>query len=108
MAAELTTATATVVDTAVGTHVPPAARGRVDRLTDDAVAVTFDVPPSCATAYRFTAGQHVNVRTDVGGEEVRRSYSICAPATGQRLRVAVKRLDGGAFSAFAHDAAAHR
>jgi len=76
----------------------------VDRLTDDAVAVTFDVPPELRESYRFTAGQHVNVRTMLGGEEVRRSYSICAPATGQRLRVAVKRLDGGAFSAFAHDA----
>ena len=75
----------------------------VDRLTDDAVAVTFDVPPALRDDYRFTAGQHVNVRTTIDGAEIRRSYSICAPATGQRLRVAVKRLDGGAFSAYAHD-----
>ena len=75
----------------------------VDRLTDDAVAVTFDVPPELRDAYRFVAGQHVNVRTRLAGDDVRRSYSICAPATGQRLRVAVKRLDGGAFSAYAHD-----
>ena len=75
----------------------------VDRLTDDAVALTFDVPPALREAYRFIAGQHVNVRSVLAGDDVRRSYSICSPATGQRLRVAVKRLDGGAFSAYAHD-----
>ena len=75
----------------------------VERLTDDAVAITFDVPAELRGAYAFTQGQHLTLRTTIDGQEVRRNYSICAPATSGRLRVAVKRLPGGAFSAFAHE-----
>ncbi len=73
----------------------------VERLTDDSVAVTFDVPDELRDDYSFSAGQHLTLRTEVDGIEVRRNYSICAPATSGRLRVAVKRLEGGAFSAYA-------
>ncbi len=80
----------------------------VEALTDDAVAVTFDVPPQVAGDYAYTAGQHLTLRTDVGGHVVRRSYSICTavPASGapESLRVAVKRLEGGAFSGWVHGA----
>ncbi|MFI6816248.1 2Fe-2S iron-sulfur cluster-binding protein [Nonomuraea sp. NPDC050328] len=67
----------------------------VDRLTDDAVAVTF------AERLPFVQGQHLTVRTFLGGEEVRRSYSICSPVGGP-LRIGVKRLPGGAFSEWAN------
>ena len=80
----------------------------VERLTDDAVAVTFDVPDELRDDYAFTQGQHLTVRTEIDGEEVRRNYSICAPATGGRLRVGVKRLAGGAFSGHATSALAGR
>jgi ring-1,2-phenylacetyl-CoA epoxidase subunit PaaE len=74
----------------------------VERLTDDAVAVNFDVPAELAEEYRFRAGQHVNVRAVSGaGDDVRRSYSICAPASSGRLRIAVKRIPDGAFSSYA-------
>jgi len=76
--------------------------GAVERLTDDAVALTFDVPPELAHAYRFAPGQHVNIRTGIDGDDVRRSYSICSPAPSGDLRVAVKRLPGGAFSTWAN------
>lgn len=79
----------------------PLAVAEVERLTDDAVALTFAVPPELAEAYRFAPGQHLTVRTHLDGLEVRRNYSICAPATSGRLRIAVKRLGGGAFSAWA-------
>jgi ring-1,2-phenylacetyl-CoA epoxidase subunit PaaE len=75
----------------------------VERLTDDAVAVTFDVPAELADDYRFAHGQHLTVRTTLGGEEVRRNYSICSPASSGRLRIAIKRLEGGSFSAYAID-----
>ncbi len=73
----------------------------VERLTDEAVAITFAVPDDLRDDYAFAAGQHLTVRITIDGEEVRRNYSICAPASSGRLRVAVKRLEGGAFSAFA-------
>ena len=76
---------------------------RVDRETRDAIAVTFDVPEALRDAFRFEPGQHLTLRTDIGGEDVRRSYSICA-AVGEPLRIAVKRSPGGLFSMWANDA----
>ncbi|WP_116948332.1 1,2-phenylacetyl-CoA epoxidase subunit PaaE [Jiangella endophytica] len=72
----------------------------VERLTDDAVAVTFAVPAELAADYDFAAGQHVNVALP-GGDGTRRSYSICSPAGSGVLRIAVKRIPGGVFSSHA-------
>ncbi|MEI5098856.1 1,2-phenylacetyl-CoA epoxidase subunit PaaE [Streptomyces sp. PmtG] len=81
----------------------------VDRLTDDSVALTFDVPESLRADYRYTPGQHLAIRRVVDGEEIRRTYSICsaaaAPDTAEEpraLRVGVRVVDGGAFSTYAH------
>ncbi|MER7455580.1 1,2-phenylacetyl-CoA epoxidase subunit PaaE [Micromonospora sp. NPDC126480] len=78
----------------------------VDRLTADAVAVAFAVPEELRGTFAFSAGQHLTVRrvTDEG-EEVRRSYSICSTpeelARHGRLRIGVREIPGGAFSAYA-------
>ena len=73
----------------------------VDRLTDDSVLIRFDVPDDLRDQFSFEAGQHVTVRTDLGGEGVRRNYSICSAATSDALEIAVKHIPGGAFSSFA-------
>ncbi len=70
----------------------------VEPVTDDSVAVTFDVPAELREDYAFSHGQHLTIRTRLAGDDVRRSYSICSPAGSGVLRVAVKRLPGGAFS----------
>ena len=70
----------------------------VDRLTDDAVAVTFEVPPSLAEVFAFRPGQHLTLRRVLDGVDVRRTYSVCTSAGRGPLRVAVKRLEGGVFS----------
>lgn len=72
----------------------------VERLTEDAVAVTFDVPDHLRDEYRFTPGQHLSVKAAALGDDVRRNYSICAPATSGPLRIGVKRIPDGVFSAF--------
>ncbi len=69
--------------------------------TDDAVSVTFDVPEELGDQFRYLPGQHVTVRAVIHGDDVRRSYSICANANTGKLRVGIKRLPGGAFSTFA-------
>ncbi|MEV6650168.1 2Fe-2S iron-sulfur cluster-binding protein [Streptomyces sp. NPDC051219] len=78
----------------------------VDRLTDDSVAVTLEVPPALREEYRYTPGQHLAVRLDVDDTEVRRTYSICSPVLGPEapaeLRVGVRLVEGGEFSTFAH------
>ena len=67
----------------------------IDELTDDSVAITFDVPEELRADYVFAHGQHLNIR---GGDDVRRSYSICTPPSSGVLRIGVKQLPGGAFS----------
>jgi ring-1,2-phenylacetyl-CoA epoxidase subunit PaaE len=73
----------------------------VTALTDDAVCIEFDVPPELASDYDYVQGQHLTIRTTHAGDDVRRSYSICAPAGSGRLRIGVKVLPGGHFSGFA-------
>ena len=69
----------------------------VERLCDDAVAVTFTVPDDLRDAFAFRPGQYLTLRTLRDGVEERRSYSICAPA-GAPPRVGVRRVPGGLFS----------
>jgi ring-1,2-phenylacetyl-CoA epoxidase subunit PaaE len=69
----------------------------VERLCDDAVAVTFEVPGGLAGEYAFAPGQSVTLRRRAGGREERRSYSICAAAGGP-LRIGVREVPGGLFS----------
>jgi ring-1,2-phenylacetyl-CoA epoxidase subunit PaaE len=72
---------------------------RVDRLTDDAAAVTFQVPPELAAAYAFRPGQSLTLRRADDGRDERRDYSICAPA-GAPLRIGVREVPGGLFSSW--------
>ncbi len=67
----------------------------VETETDESVCLTFDVPPELRVRFRHRPGQHLVVRTELDGEEVRRSYSICGGVGG------VKRIPGGSFSTYA-------
>jgi ring-1,2-phenylacetyl-CoA epoxidase subunit PaaE len=69
----------------------------VERLCEDAVAVSFDVPEELRESFAFRPGQYLTLRQDTADGEERRSYSICAPA-GAAPRVGVRRVDGGLFS----------
>ncbi|GAA1980966.1 2Fe-2S iron-sulfur cluster-binding protein [Microbacterium pumilum] len=91
-------------------------------LTDASAEVTFAVPERLAGEFEYLAGQHVALRADIDGREVRRSYSLCrAPSTGSgtggvgsgtggvgsgtggvgTVSVAIKRDLGGRFSTWA-------
>lgn len=71
--------------------------------TRDAVSIAFDIPESLAEAFHFTQGQYLVLRTELDGEEIRRSYSICTGTGDGELRVAIKRVAGGRFSTFANE-----
>ncbi len=73
------------------------------RETADAVSMTFTIPSELADDYAFAPGQYLTLRTTMDGEEVRRSYSICSGPDDGELRIAVKKVDGGAFSSWAAD-----
>jgi ring-1,2-phenylacetyl-CoA epoxidase subunit PaaE len=72
----------------------------VERLTEDSVTVTFDVPPDLDPHYRYLQGQHLTLRAVVDGKELRRSYSLVEPVSANTLRVAVKHIEDGAFSGY--------
>ena len=76
------------------------------RETPDAVSVSFTIPSNLAADYAFNPGQYLTLRATVAGEDIRRSYSICSGPDDGELRIAVKRVEGGAFSTWANEALA--
>ena len=73
------------------------------RETEDAVSLAFAVPDELRDEYGYTPGQYLTLRATIDGEDVRRSYSICSGLDDGELRVAIKRVAGGAFSAWANE-----
>lgn len=71
--------------------------------TDEANSIRFEVPPELMEAFRFRAGQHLSVRAEINGEEVRRNYSLCTTPADGDLMVTVKRIAGGVFSNWVGD-----
>ena len=76
---------------------------KVEPETRDAVTITFAVPQALQEAYRFRPGQHLTLKTTLGGDELRRCYSICRSTAPGEISVAVKAIDGGRFSRYARD-----
>ena len=76
----------------------------IRRETRDAVVVSLAIPDEHKHAFRFTQGQYITFRAIIDGEEVRRSYSICAGADDGVCRVAIKKAPDGRFSIWANEA----
>ncbi len=74
----------------------------VRRETPDCVSVLFDIPEELRQKFLYKHGQHVTLKSIINGEEIRRSYSLCSSPLQNEWRIAVKILDGGLFSSFAH------
>jgi ring-1,2-phenylacetyl-CoA epoxidase subunit PaaE len=91
-----------LLQAAVTIHFHPLSVREVRRETAGCVSLSLEVPAALRDAFRFTQGQYLNLRATVGGEEVRRSYSICSGTDDGELRVAVKEVPGGRFSSFAN------
>lgn len=70
--------------------------------TDDTVSIAFDVPDELSDAYTFLPGQYLTLEAEINGEAVRRSYSLCSSPFDGELRVAVKKVENGAFSTWAN------
>jgi ring-1,2-phenylacetyl-CoA epoxidase subunit PaaE len=66
--------------------------------TAEAVIVAFDVPEDLREVFSFTQGQYLTLRKDIEGQDLRRSYSICAGVDDGELRVGVRKVKGGVFS----------
>ena len=66
--------------------------------TTEAVVVSFDVPDALREVFSFTQGQYLTLRKEIEGQDLRRSYSICAGVDDGELRVGVRKVKGGVFS----------
>lgn len=75
----------------------------VKRETPDAVSVRFELPEALRETFAFRAGQHLTFRREIGGEEVRRNYSVCVAPSEGLLKIGVKKIAGGAFSSWVND-----
>lgn len=75
----------------------------IRRETRDAVVVTLSPRAEDRDAFDFTQGQYLTFRRIFEGEELRRSYSICAGRDEGVLKVGIKKVEGGAFSTWAND-----
>jgi len=81
----------------------PLTVGNVKNDTRDTIVVSFDVPPELKETFQYKQGQHLTLRSEINGEDLRRSYSICSAVQDDQLRVAIKRTQGGVFSTWAND-----
>jgi ring-1,2-phenylacetyl-CoA epoxidase subunit PaaE len=66
--------------------------------TAEATIVSFEVPAELRSVFGFTQGQYLTLRANIDGQDLRRSYSICAGVDDGELRVGVRRVKGGVFS----------
>ena len=71
--------------------------------TEDTSVVTFEIPSELQQAFKFRQGQHLTLRADINGEDVRRSYSLCSSPNENEWKVAVKLIPGGKFSTYIND-----
>lgn len=74
----------------------------VKRETPDAISVVFNIPNELVPFYKFTAGQYVNLKLTLDGQEIRRAYSICSSPKSGELRISIKAIQNGFFSVFAN------
>ncbi|MEN9685895.1 MAG: hypothetical protein RLZZ28_1681 [Bacteroidota bacterium] len=74
----------------------------VRKESPDCVSILLAVPNELKTAFQFTQGQYLTVRTSINQEDIRRSYSICSSPLDDELRIAVKKAANGVFSTYAN------
>lgn len=72
------------------------------RETPQAISLVFEVPSALKSNFSFQAGQYITIKTNVDGQEIRRAYSLCSHPANNTLKVTIKEIEGGKFSAFAN------
>jgi ring-1,2-phenylacetyl-CoA epoxidase subunit PaaE len=75
----------------------------LETLTPDAVSIAFFLPENLNSLFHFKAGQYINLKTLIDGEDIRRSYSICSAPYENKLTIGVKKVVNGIFSTYANN-----
>ena len=76
---------------------------KIVKETENAVSILFELTESQKENFKFKAGQFLTLKADIGGQDVRRSYSLCSSPKSGEFKVAIKKIDGGLFSSYAVD-----
>jgi ring-1,2-phenylacetyl-CoA epoxidase subunit PaaE len=71
--------------------------------TEDTSVITFEVPSELQEDFKYRQGQHLTLKADIKGEDVRRSYSLCSSPIDHKWQVAVKLIPGGKFSTYINE-----
>jgi ring-1,2-phenylacetyl-CoA epoxidase subunit PaaE len=87
----------------VSAHFHPLRVSQVVPETAEANSIRLDVPEELRDIFQFKAGQHVTLKAEIDGEEVRRNYSLCTAPGQENWMVTVKRIPGGLFSNWVGD-----
>ncbi|HLA55777.1 MAG TPA: 1,2-phenylacetyl-CoA epoxidase subunit PaaE [Flavobacterium sp.] len=75
----------------------------VYKETKDCSVVSFEIPEELKHDFKYSHGQHLTLKANIDGAEVRRSYSLCSSPTEDKWQVAVKKINGGLFSSFVNE-----
>ena len=71
--------------------------------TEDTSVVTFEIPTELQEVFKYRQGQHLTLKADIDGEDVRRSYSLCSSPLDNKWQVAVKQIPEGKFSTYINE-----
>ncbi|GAA3656871.1 ferredoxin--NADP reductase [Flavivirga jejuensis] len=75
----------------------------IKRETSKAISISFDLPQELKDNFIFKAGQYITLKTEINGKEIRRDYSLCSSPKSGELKVAIKEVKDGTFSAYANN-----
>ena len=84
-------------------HFHPLRVKKVEKETEDCVSIEFEVPEELKETFQFKQGQNLTIKKLFSGEELRRNYSLCTSPFDNKLKVAVKKAEGGSFSTWANE-----
>lgn len=71
--------------------------------TPDTVTLEFAIPQHLRDKFAYQQGQHITIRCEINGQELRRSYSMSSSPLETRFAVTVKKVRGGQMSTYLHD-----
>ena len=73
------------------------------RETEDCLSISFVIPERYKNHFNYISGQYITLKADIERKEVRRSYSLCSEPSSKSHKIAIKRIENGLFSSYAHD-----
>ena len=75
----------------------------IQKITSEAVEITFTIPESLRKNFKFLAGQYLTIAPVIEGTAHRRAYSICSAISTDTISILVKKVEGGKVSTYVNE-----